>query len=208
MHICQKKGLHLDPQLFLDKSPIPVVEEIKFLGVIFDRKLSFVPHFKYVKKKGFKALNIFLIISNTEWGADQKFMLQLYKSLVRSKLHYGCIVYGSGHKSYFQMLDPVHNQGLWAIIKALEEIKYSVASIYIGFTDSLSCLQALQSMKLEYPLIGMVIQKCVFLNFATKYFFLGGYPAILALEVMKGHAKVGVPYNDFKHCIDQYILST
>ena len=23
MHICQKRGLHLDPQLFLDKSPIP-----------------------------------------------------------------------------------------------------------------------------------------------------------------------------------------
>ena len=51
MHICQKRGLHLDPQLFLDKSPIPVVEETKFLGVIFDRKLSFVPHLKYVKKE-------------------------------------------------------------------------------------------------------------------------------------------------------------
>ena len=48
MHICQKRGLHLDPQLFLDKSPIPVVEETKFLGVISDRKLSFVPHLKYV----------------------------------------------------------------------------------------------------------------------------------------------------------------
>ena len=51
MHICQKRGLHLDPQLFLDKSPIPVVEETTFLGVIFDRKLSFVPHLKYVKKE-------------------------------------------------------------------------------------------------------------------------------------------------------------
>ena len=57
MHICQKRGLHLDPQLFLDKSLIPVVE-IKFLGVIFDRKLSFIPHLKYVKKKALKALNI------------------------------------------------------------------------------------------------------------------------------------------------------
>ena len=51
MHMCQKRGLHLDPQLFLDKSPIPVVEETKFLVVIFDRKLSFVPHLKYVKKE-------------------------------------------------------------------------------------------------------------------------------------------------------------
>ena len=29
MHICQKRGLQLDPQLFLDKSPIPVVDENK-----------------------------------------------------------------------------------------------------------------------------------------------------------------------------------
>ena len=56
MHICQKRNLHLDPQRFLDKSPIPVVEETKFRGVIFDRRLSSVPHLKYVKKKGLKAL--------------------------------------------------------------------------------------------------------------------------------------------------------
>ena len=73
MHTCQKRGLHLDPQFFLDKSPIPAVEETKFLGVIFDRKLSFVPHLKYVKKKGLKALNI-LNIGNTEWGADIDFI--------------------------------------------------------------------------------------------------------------------------------------
>ena len=76
MHIYQKRGLHLDPQLFLDKSPIPVVEETKFLGVIFDRKLSFIPHLKYVKKNGLKALYILKVIGNTEWGADQKVMLQ------------------------------------------------------------------------------------------------------------------------------------
>ena len=49
-----------------------------------------------------------------------------------------------------------------AIIKALELIKDSVASKYIIFSDSLLCLQALQYMKLEHPLIGMVIRKCVF----------------------------------------------
>ena len=57
---------------------------------------------------------------------------------------------------------------IWVIIKALEEIRNSAASKYIAFTDSLSCLQALQRMKLEHPLIGMVIRKCVFLNFDNK----------------------------------------
>ena len=63
-------------------------------------------------KRGLKALNIFKVIGNTEWGADRKVMLRLYRSLVRSKLDYGCIVYGSARKSYLQMLDPIHNQGL------------------------------------------------------------------------------------------------
>ena len=51
---------------------------------------------------------------------------------------------------------------LWAIIKALEQMKDSIASKYIVFTDSLSSLQALHHMKLEHPLIGMVIRKYVF----------------------------------------------
>ena len=112
MHICQKRGLQLDPQHFLDKSPIPVGEETKFLGVMFNRRLSFIPHLKYVKNKALKALNIINVIGNTEWGADRKVMLRLYRSLIRSKLDYGCIVYGSARKSSLQMLDPIHNQGL------------------------------------------------------------------------------------------------
>ena len=30
MHICQKRGFHLDPHLFLDKSTTPLVEETQF----------------------------------------------------------------------------------------------------------------------------------------------------------------------------------
>ena len=47
-------------------------------------------------------------------------------------------------------------------------MKNASASQFIMFTDSLSCLQALLYMKLEHPLNGMVIQKCVFLNIANK----------------------------------------
>ena len=56
-------------------------------------------------------------------------MLRLYRSLVRSKLDYGCIVYGSAHKSYLQMLDPIHNQGLRLCIGAFRTSP--VESLYI-----------------------------------------------------------------------------
>ena len=38
--------------------------------------------------------------------------IQLYRALVRSKLDYSSIVYGSARKSYVKLLDPVHHQGL------------------------------------------------------------------------------------------------
>ena len=49
MPFCQLRKAHDDPVLTLDGQPIPVVEETKFLGVIFDRKLKFIPHIKKLK---------------------------------------------------------------------------------------------------------------------------------------------------------------
>ena len=49
MHFYQLRKAHDDPVLTLDGTPIPMVEETKFLGVIFDKKLTFIPHIKKLK---------------------------------------------------------------------------------------------------------------------------------------------------------------
>jgi len=95
---------HLDPQLSLNGMPIPVVEKTKFLGLIFDRKLSFIPYLHYLKEKCLKAINLLRVVAHTSWGADQQTLLHLYRSLIRSKLDYGCIVYGSARPSYLNLL--------------------------------------------------------------------------------------------------------
>ena len=75
-------------------------------------------------------------------------------------------------------------------------------------------------MKLEHPLIGMVIRKCVFLNFDKKdivFCWVPRHNGIMGYEKADfaaksalnfSRTKVGVPYSDFKHCISQDILST
>ena len=52
------------------------------------------------------------MLSHTDWGADRTVLLQLYRSLIRSKLDYGSIVYGSARQSYISSLETVHHQGL------------------------------------------------------------------------------------------------
>jgi len=112
MHFCQLRRHHDEPHLTLDGTPIPVVEETKFLGIIFDRRLTFIPHLKNLKAKCSKALDLLKLVSHTDWGADRKVILNLYRTFIRSKLDYGCVVYGSARKSYLKILDPIHHQGI------------------------------------------------------------------------------------------------
>ena len=95
MHFCNLRKLHHEPTLTLNGLAIPVVQEYKFLGVIFDNKLSFIPHIKYLKARCLKALNLLKVVSRFDWGADSIVLLRLYRALVRSKLDYGSIVYCS-----------------------------------------------------------------------------------------------------------------
>ena len=96
--------------------------------MIFDKKLSFIPHIKYLKAKCLKSLNIWKVLYHT-WGANRTTLLQLYRSLIRSKLDYGSIVYGSARKSYLAMLDPIHHQGLRLALGAYRTSP--TASIYV-----------------------------------------------------------------------------
>lgn len=112
VHFCRKRGYHPDPKLKLYGDDIPVLTQVKFLGVIFDNKLTFHPHILALKQKCQKALNLLRVVSHMDWGGDRETLLRLYKSLILSKLDYGCIIYGSAAKSYLAQLDPVQNEGL------------------------------------------------------------------------------------------------
>jgi len=82
IHFCKLRKPHPEPTLLLNGTHVPVVEEIKFLCVIFDCKLSFIPHIKHLKDKCTKALNLLRVLTHTSWGADQETLLHLYRSLI------------------------------------------------------------------------------------------------------------------------------
>ena len=112
VHFHNKRSHLPEPELTLNGKKISVMRETKFLGVTFDQKLTFIPHMKALKTRCLKALDIIKVVSNQDWGADKSVLLNLYRSLIRSKLDYGCIVYGSARPSYLKMLNTIHHQGL------------------------------------------------------------------------------------------------
>ena len=44
MHFCNLRTVNPDPVLLFNRIPIVVVEQVKFLGLTFDKQLSFIPH--------------------------------------------------------------------------------------------------------------------------------------------------------------------
>jgi hypothetical protein len=165
MHFCNKRGLHPDPELKFYNSPIKIVSETKFLGLLFDSKLTFLPHIKMLKNKSLKALNIFKFVSSTDWGADSTVLLNLYRSLIRSKLDYGCIVNGSDCPSYIKSLDTVHYQGLRLSLGAFRTSP--VESLYVEANEP--SLENRQSYQTWYAVCneieGSSFRSCMWLYF-------------------------------------------
>ena len=89
--------------------PIEVVPYHKFLGITFDKKLTFKKHVDELKERCMKAMSILKVVSHQKWGADRATKLRLWRALIRSKLDYGSIVYGGACESDLRRLNVVQN---------------------------------------------------------------------------------------------------
>ena len=65
VHFCQLRKQHLDPELYLNGTPIPIIGEAKFLCLSLDFNLSIIPHITSLKSRCTKSLDVIKILSNT-----------------------------------------------------------------------------------------------------------------------------------------------
>ncbi|GFY22056.1 putative RNA-directed DNA polymerase from transposon X-element [Trichonephila clavipes] len=61
VHFCRKRNLHPDPSIHIEHIPIPVVSAVRFLGVIFDCKLTFLPHVLYLRKRTSPVTSLYVV---------------------------------------------------------------------------------------------------------------------------------------------------
>ena len=95
---------------------IPYELNTKFLGIIFDTRLSFEPHFQNVKKKVGDRINLLKILSyDKTWRLGEKTLIKMYKSLVRSVLDYASVC--TGAMKDCNTLETLQNNALRVIFK-------------------------------------------------------------------------------------------
>ena len=109
LHFCRRTRYCPDIVLRLYGQRIPIKTETKFLGMTFDRRLSYGPHIALLRGRCTSRSNILKVVSRMSYGADRTTLLRLYHALIMSVLDYGSIVYDAALKSTKVALDSVHH---------------------------------------------------------------------------------------------------
>ena len=98
--------------LKLNGQPMTQKDKVKFLGMWFDRRLSWKHHIDYILERCLKRINILKCLAGTKWGTDKETMLIVYKAIIRSVIDYGSEVYDSAAKTNLEKLDRIQSKCL------------------------------------------------------------------------------------------------
>lgn len=74
-------------------------EELKILGVIFDRNLSFIPHANYLKSKTYKNTTSLAAFSGLKWGIKPKQFRDIYIKSIERSIVYAAPVFWKNMKN-------------------------------------------------------------------------------------------------------------
>ncbi|KAL4083691.1 hypothetical protein QTP88_029007 [Uroleucon formosanum] len=105
------------PEVFLNNIPIPSSQSVKYLGLIFDRRLTWGPHIKAKKLALNERLrSVKSLISNKHTKLNTK--LLIYKSLIKPMWTYGLQLWGNAKVTNVNKIQTVQNKILRLITKA------------------------------------------------------------------------------------------
>ena len=88
------------------------INKIKYLGVIIDNRLSWSDHISHISIQAKRGLAMLNYISKKAWGAHPSTLLLFYKTIVRPRLDWGCLLFNNAQKQTLNKLNVIQNAGL------------------------------------------------------------------------------------------------
>lgn len=105
--------------LYYEDQIIPNSRSVKFLGVIFDSKMTGVPHLNHVVDKCENGINVLRSLSGVWWGAHPYCQKLVYNAIIRSQMDYGSFVLEPCNKVALKKLDAIQAKCLRIILGAM-----------------------------------------------------------------------------------------
>ncbi|KAJ7702415.1 hypothetical protein B0H17DRAFT_874498, partial [Mycena rosella] len=83
---------------------------LKWLGVLFDRKMTFDAHVRSLTDRACSKVNGSRMLANTVKGLSQEHLRTLYRTCVLPVLTYACPVWWTGKQKHVELIGRVQNQ--------------------------------------------------------------------------------------------------
>lgn len=119
-------------QLKLYDKVIGKVSSFKYLGVVFDSRLTWREHIDRIETKCKKVVNVMRCVAGRGWGASSSALKRLYQALIRSVFDYGCVAYGSAARSVLRCLDVLQSEALRVCCGAFKTSPVSALQVEMG----------------------------------------------------------------------------
>ena len=116
--------------LQINNIDIPFSETAKFLGITFDKQLTFRQHIMDITSRAQKRMNVLRALSGTTWGGDRKTLTLLYQAIIRPILEYGAIIFENAAPTHLKKMDTLQNQALRTVTGALRTTPISALHVY------------------------------------------------------------------------------
>ena len=115
------RRIYTKPDIFLYGEKIEYVSEMRYLGVLIDDKLSWLPHIKKTAQKATFTMMQCRKMVGKSWGLKPKINRWLYATLVRPVLAYGCLswIKSTEVQSHMDQFKRVQRRACLATLNAL-----------------------------------------------------------------------------------------
>jgi len=87
-----RKRLNLSASINVNGVTIKPTNQVKYLGVIFDKQLRFKEHMQYVTGKGTRAAMALSRIAKNHWGPQYQHIRQLFNAVIAARTDYAASI--------------------------------------------------------------------------------------------------------------------
>ena len=114
-----KKRIIPNFNILYENVPINFSENVKFLGIILDKRLNGIAHAEYLSRKCENGINALRAVSGVWWGAHPYSLKLVYHAIVRSHIDYGLFVLDPFNKVASEKLNRIQYKCLRIILGAM-----------------------------------------------------------------------------------------
>ena len=128
-----KKRIPLQESVYLpDSTEITPSDSLRWLGIIFDRKLQFKEHVQQKAATATRVHHLTQRLMRKEWGLPTHLSRQLFKTCIVPIIDYGSVIWWNQQKTLIQPLAKLQNKAARDIIGAFKTSPQAAVEIETG----------------------------------------------------------------------------